>query len=430
MNVHCSTLDNGLRIVTAEMSEAQSVTAAIFVGVGGRYENWKLNGGVSHILEHLLFKGTAKRPTAKQISEEIDAVGGWNNAYTSNELTCYYVKVPNQHAALGLDVIADLIMEPLFDPAETERERGVIIEEMSMIRDDPSRYVGNLLTPLIWPYDPIGKPVIGREEVVMNISRARIMAHKKQFYVPNNMVVSVAGQISHEAVVEQVSRQMGHLRRRALPPLAKLKSRQSKKLVESLTDDTNQAHFLIGCQAYAALDDREVVARVIATILGRGMSSRLFMNIREIKGLAYAVSADSQSFIDTGMFEVYAGANADKAADAVAAVLSELNAIRRRPVSKLELMKAKNQLRGGLQMDTESNSKVADRLGSEYMEFGRIWSIEELLADIDAVSVEDVQRVAIEMLNPERLRMAIIAPDPKPAEKTFMEAIKKGYVKS
>ncbi|HSX48368.1 MAG TPA: pitrilysin family protein, partial [Candidatus Nanoarchaeia archaeon] len=367
------------------MPETQSVTASIMIGVGSRYENYKINGGVSHFLEHILFKGTTQRPSAEQISREIDAVGGWNNAYTSNELTSFYIKVPRQHSALALDILSDMVKNPLFEADEIERERGVIVEEMNVIRDEPDRYVGNLLSPLLWPKDPMGYPVVGEEGVINIMPRQSIIDYKDGHYTAENIVVSVAGHISHEAVLEQVERQMGDIVQGSLATRPRLK-RKSGELTNGLKRPTNQSHFLIGCEGYQLDHPDDATARVVSAILGRGMSSRLFLSVRERLGLAYSVYTGYESFTDTGIFEVYAGVNNDKVHEAIAEVLKELETLRSKEVEMPELIKAKNQLRGGIQMDMENNVKMSDQYGSELLLLNKILPTEEWLAMIDAVT--------------------------------------------
>lgn len=426
MTENQTTLPNGLRIITAEMPASQSLTACIVAGVGSRYEDFNQNGGVSHFLEHLLFKGTKKRPSAKIISEEVDAVGGWNNAYTSNDLTNYYIKVPKRYGQLALDILSDMIRHPLLDPVEVDRERSVIVEEMNVYRDDPARHVGNLVPPLLWPGDPLGNEIIGTEKVIYKIPRDRILEYKERHYNPKNLVISVAGRVKHDDVVEQITALMGDFRGPSQRQHPRAVRESSTKLTNLLEKDTAQAHFTIGCRAYPYNHKNDAAAKVITNVLGRGMSSRLFINVRERKGLAYSVYAHLQNFVDTGYFEAYAGVNLDKIQEAVEAVIHELMLIREEPINPLELTKAQNQIRGQLEMGLENNNTVADRLGTQLILLDEVRSVEEIMEEIDAVTVSDVKRVAIEMLAAKNLRFGIIAPSAgaKAAAKRFEKLVK------
>ncbi len=424
MTENLTTLPNGLRIITAEMPGSQSLTACIVVGVGSRYEEFKTNGGVSHFLEHLLFKGTKKRPTAKIISEEVDAVGGWNNAYTSNDITNYYIKVPKRSSQLAVDILCDMIRDPLIDPVELDRERGVIVEEMNVFRDDPARNVGTLLPPLLWPSDPLGNDIIGTEKVINTIARDKVVEYKERHYNPKNLVVAVAGKIKHDEIVEQVKQLLGDLKGPSQKQHTRPGKELSSKLVNPLEQETAQVHFVIGSRAYPFRHKNDAAAKVLTNILGRGMSSRLFINVRERKGLAYHIAAHLQNYVDTGYFEVYAGVNSDKLEEALEAVIEELVLIQEQPVSPLELTKAKNQLRGHLEMGLENNTNVAERLGTQLVLMDSVRPVDEFIAEVDAVTVEDVTRVAKDILDLKGLRMGIIAPDAKGATKRFEKLVK------
>jgi predicted Zn-dependent peptidase len=414
-----TTLDNGMQIVTARMAGAYSATISIMVRVGARYEQFSDNGGVSHFLEHLLFKGTSNRPSTRIISEQIDAVGGWNNAYTSHELTNYYVKVPHQHTMLGLDILADMMRHSLLDPVEIDRERGVVIEEMNVYRDDPASYVHRLTPPLLWPKHPLSQEVLGSEEVIRTISRESIASYLKRHYQPKTMVVVAVGRVDHDKVVKQVESLFGDMKSYQPDKPVKLESSLGGEHVKTHQKDTAQAHLAISTVAYPYRHKNDPAAKLITAILGRGLSSRLFLNVRERKGLAYSVSAAMDNFVDTGEFEVYAGVNIAKQADAIAAIMEELLLIASQKVGDEELSKAKNQIRGGLQMAMESNSAVADRFGTQQVLLGSIRGVEEIMADIDAVTPADITRVGAEMLAPGRLRLGIISPEPEAAVAAF-----------
>jgi predicted Zn-dependent peptidase len=425
VKINQTTLDNGLRIVTASLADARSVTVNVVVGTGSRYEQYQTNGGVSHFLEHLLFKGSEKYPTAQDIAEAVDAVGGYNNAYTTEDVTAYYIKVPARHGALALDILSDMVKTPLLDPIEIDRERGVIIEEMNVFRDDPSRYIGTLVPSLIFPGNPLGRDVIGSEEVINTITPEAIGAYLHERYRPNNLVIAVAGAVDHDEVVAQMKASLGDLKPGELAAITPVTDELAHDLVVTHAKPTAQAHFMVASRGYAYEDADEPAARLVAAILGRGMSSRLFTNVRERQGLAYTVFAEVNPFVDTGLFEAYAGVNLDKIEQALDSVLHELAVIRDEIASAAELDKAKQQLVAGLEMSLESNGNIADRIGTQLALLGDVRPIEETIARIEAVTPEDVQRVAGVMLAPERLRFAIIAPEPEAAANHFVEYVSK-----
>lgn len=423
MTIKEATLENGLRIVTAKLADARSLTVNLVIGTGSRYEKYDENGGVSHFLEHLLFKGSAKYPSAQVIAETVDAVGGYSNAYTGEDITSFYIKVPSAHGELALDILCDMIKSPVLDLAEIDRERGVIIEEMNVFRDDPPRFIGTLVPELIFPNNPLGRDIIGSEKVINEISREAIAEYFDTHYRPNNLVVAIAGAVDHDEVVKLVQAALGDVKPKDLPKPQAVTAEPARDLVVELAKPTAQAHFMVAARGYAYEDADEPAARVLAAILGRGMSSRLFTNVRERQGLAYNVFAEVNSFVDTGLFEAYAGVNLDKTLQAVDSVLHELELIRQEPVKPTELRKAQQQLRAGLEMSLESNASIADRIGLQMVLLGRVKPIDETIAGIEAVTVEDVQRVAKTMLAPERLRFAIISPEPHEAAKHFTEKL-------
>jgi len=411
--------------VTASLADALSVTVSVVVGTGSRFENYKTNGGVSHFLEHLLFKGSKKYPDAQAIAEAVDAVGGYNNAYTTEDVTSFYIKVPARHGALALDILSDMVKNPLLDADEIERERGVVIEEMNVFRDDPSRYIGTMVPGLIFPDNPLGRDVIGSEEVIKSIPRDSIAEYLKHQYRPNNLVVAVAGAVDHDLVVAQVKESLGVLEMGELSAIVPVAESEDHDLVSTHAKPTAQAHFMVASRGYAYEDADEPAARLVAAILGRGMSSRLFMNVRERQGLAYTVFSEVNSFVDTGLFEAYAGVNLDKIEQALDSVLHELAVIREETVGAAELDKAKQQITAGLEMSLESNGSIADRIGTQLVLLGNVKPIEETIAEIEAVTAADVQRVAGVMLAPDKLRLAVIAPEPDAVAKHFVDYLAK-----
>jgi predicted Zn-dependent peptidase len=423
MKIRQAELPNGLRIVTADMAEMHSVTVNIAVGAGSRYEDYEVNGGVSHFLEHLLFKGSVKYPAAQEISETIDAVGGFNNAYTAEDMTSFHVKVPAEHWRLALDILADIVQNPLLDPDEVDRERGVVVEEMNVKQDDPSWFVGTeMISSVVFPDNPLGRSVLGPERVIKSISPEKVREYMQKHYRPNDMVVSLAGQVDHDAVVKRVGELFGAAERLRQPKPEPVGETKADPVV-ALAKPTAQAHFIVGARGYKYDDENERAAQVLAAILGRGMSSRLFVNVRERQGLAYTVYADHGSYSDAGIFCAYAGVGLEKVEQALDSVLGELDRIQNEPVQPAELNKAKQQLKAGLEMGLESNMAVADRLANQLLFLNRLKSLEDTVAEIDAVTAADVRRVAIEMLAPGNLRLAIIAPEPDSAVARFRELI-------
>lgn len=425
MQPKTTTLSNGLRIITAEMPGVYSVAVAIAVGVGSRHEQFDTNGGVSHFLEHLLFKGTKNRPTAQEISEAIDGVGGIHNAYTSNDLTNFHIRLPKEHADLAMEILADTIRNPLFEPAEVDRERDVVVEEMKMLKDDPGRYVHDLVPQLLWPEDPLGQEIIGSEQVIRSIKPDAIRAFQQKHYAPENMVVAVAGGVEHETVVQQMEHLMGDMAMADLPKAPVIKGGLSSQLCASEQRDINQAHLAVAALGYPYGHKLDMAARVMANILGSGSSSRLFLELREKRGLAYAVYADYHNFVDTGLLEIYAGVGPDKAEEALEALMGELKRIADEPVEASELTRVKNKISGLLQMSMENTFAVADRFGVRYLLTGQVKTVEQTLAEIHRVSPEDIMAAAQDLLEPSKLRLAQIAPEPAKAEAKFKALLEK-----
>ena len=335
----------------------------------------------------------------------------------------HYIKLPAAHSKLALDLLCDMMMSPLLDGDEIERERGVIVEEMNVYRDDPSRFVGTMIPELIYPNHSLGRDIIGTEEVINTVPRSAIKDFFDTHYVSNNMVVAVAGAVDHEAVVAQVTELLGKMKQGKQPALIPVPDHLSHDLAIIQDKDTAQAHFVMSGKAYSYSDPKLAAARVASGILGRGMSSRLFSNVRERQGLAYSIFSDVSNFVDSGVFSVYAGVNLDKIDQAVTSVLHELKSVATELVSDTELAKAKQQLIAGLEMGQESNTNIADSIGTQIMLLGSYTSIDDRIAEIRAVTAEDVLAVAGEMLETKGLRLALIAPEPEVAAEHFRTVI-------
>lgn len=405
-----STLSNGVKVVTRTMDDTESVTVSFFVGAGGRYEDMKVEYGAAHFLEHLLFKGTSKRPEARIISEEVDSVGGYMNAYTAEDHTAYYIKLPKNYVGLAFNILADILTDPLFKPEEVERERGVILEEMNVYKDDPGRYVFDLVGDLLWPKDALRTNVIGTEQIISKMPRQVIIDYFKSLYTMDNLVISVAGNVTHARAVELAEELLGSFDSKARRGFEKVKGEESEKITNVMHQDTNQTHLIVAGRAPASDAKDEASFKVLSTLLGSGMSSRLFLNVRERKALAYTIYMGYSNFVDTGKFEIYAGVNNDRVEEAVGAITEELIKIRNEGIEKKELEKAKEQVRGRMIMGLESNSAVADVMGSDLIVTGKVRTLEEILAEIDAVTIESVSEAAEKYLQPENLHFAAIGP--------------------
>lgn len=403
-------LNNGLKIVTKNMSDTDSVTVNFFVGAGGRYENLSTEDGVSHFLEHLLFKGTHKRPSSKIISEAVDSVGGIINAYTAEDHTSYYIKLPKNYLGLAFNILTDIITDPLFEQSEIEREREVILEEMKVFKDDPSQYVYDLVGDLLWPKDTLRTNVIGNEHIIRSISRDTIQKYFRQLYAMDNMVISVAGNIDHRRVLQLVEELLSSLQSKSKRTWQPVKGGLSTHKINLISEETNQAHILLVGRAPKIDAPDEAAVKVLSAILGSGMSSRLFLNIREEKGLAYTIYMSYSNFVDSGKFQIYAGVNNDKVDQALSAVIEELTKIQHKLVDDKELLKAKEQVRGRYIMGLENNASVADHLGTQLILTSKITTLSETLAKIDAVTASDIIKAAQTYLYKDLVRLAIIGP--------------------
>lgn len=403
-----TTLPNGLRVLTATMPQTRSVTLSIYVGAGSRYEEAP-KAGLSHFVEHLCFKGTERRPTAREISEAIDSVGGVLNGGTDRELTVYYCKVARPHFDLALDVLTDLLRRPLFQPEEVEKERKVVIEELAMVADSPAQQVDILIDEILWPEQPLGRDVAGSEETVSALTRQDALDYLHRQYVPNNMVVSVAGNIGHQEVVAAVEAAMGDwapgvplgwypaVPANGARPLA-VKYRR-----------TEQAHISLAARGPSSRDRDRHAADLLSVILGEGMSSRLFQELREKRGLCYDVHSYTSHFQDTGAFTVYAGVDPKNAVGAVQAIMEELARLQD-GIPEEELHKAKELTKGRMLLRLEDTRNVSGWLGAHELLLGYVKTPEEAMEDLDRVTTDDLRRVAGTVLAEGGLRLAVVGP--------------------
>lgn len=400
--------ENGLRLVTCPMSEMRSISIGVWVGVGGRHEEDSLSG-VSHFLEHMLFKGT-KRRTAAQISQAIEGVGGSMNAFTTEENTCFYVKVMSDHFSQAIDVLADMFRDPSFLPKDIDRERRVILEELRMNIDQPSHYVFELLRNVMWPKHPLGRMLIGTEETIRDIRRQNLIKFKGKHYTAENIVISIAGHMNENKIIKEIRKKFLFLRRNGLPKYLHVRNGQKDPQSEVLFKKTEQTHFCIGVHALHRDHPDRFALRVLNVILGENMSSRLFQEIREKAGLSYDINSSVERFLDTGALIISAGVDIRQLPRAIDKTLAELLKLKKKAVSKRELEMAKEYCIGQTSLAVEKTSSQMIYMGDSELCSGEILSVDNLISEIRKVNSEDVQRVSQELFVNQKLSLAVIGP--------------------
>ena len=401
------------------MPQRQSASLVLMFAGGSRLEDDRL-AGVSHFIEHLYFKGTRRRPSSKEIADAIEGVGGFINASTDKELTAYWARLPAEHMELGLDVLFDIVANSRLDPADVEKERMIILEELRMYQDQPQDFVQNLFEELIWPGHPLGRDIAGTEESVARLTRDDILEYADAHYRQHNLVVGAAGSLNADSTVESITRNLS-LRsdlNGAEPALLPPPLSGPRVLVRRR--QTEQAHICLGARAFSYVHPDRYALDILNTVLGEGMSSRLFLTIRERLGLAYDVHSFTQKHQDTGYLAVYIGVDPKKAVDAVNGVIAELRGLSESEVGQEELMRAKEFTKGRFRLELETTNGVAFWLTYQELLLGGIKTIDEELAMVDAVSAADVKRVAAEVLRGS-LQMAVIGPFPR--DSAFRQAI-------
>ncbi len=412
MNYKQITLDNGLRLLIAPMPGMRSASIAFFFTVGSRYEANTV-AGVSHFIEHMLFKGSRRYPTARRISEAIEGVGGTFNASTGKELTIYTARVPGEELSGVMDVLADMVRYPLFDSGEIEKERGVILEELSATRDEPQEWVNLLIDEVMWPNLPLGRDDAGSVETVAQLQRQQMLAYMDDHYRPNSLVVSVAGNIEHAQVVQLTESVFGDWEAREFPlwteslPPHHVAPANAIRMIQKETEQTNICLATLGV-SYTSPDYYPLM--LINALLGDGMSSRLFQSLREEQGLAYDIGSYFNSYYETGNLVVSAGVDPSQVEEAIHAIVDELIRLTEEPVSDEELQRTKAYVRGGVLLGLEGTQQVAAWLGSQESLRHHVRDVDEVIAHINAVTAQDIQRVAQTCFTPEWRRLAMIGP--------------------
>ena len=389
--IETTTLPNGVRVITETMPHVRSVSVGFWVAAGSRRETPEQNG-LSHFIEHMVFKGTSNR-SAEEIARSVDSIGGNLDAFTAKELVCFNTKVIDEHLPLAFDVLSDLLLRPLFREDDIVKEKGVILEELKMDEDNPDYLVHEIFTANFWKDHPLGKPIIGTKDTVKRFDRNSIESYYRQVYTPSSLIITAAGNLTHKALVDLASAQFASLARNGTAPRevvpathARIALRNKKAL--------EQVHLCLGVPSYPAPHEDRFACYVLNTVLGGGMSSRLFQNIRERQGLAYAVFSELNPYRDTGMLSIYAGTSLESARQVVESILNEFKQLKQESITDEELRRAKDHLKGSLMLSLESTSSRMSNLARQEMYFGRFFSLDELTESIEQVTAAGVQRIA------------------------------------
>lgn len=402
-------LPNGLRLLVTPLLHTQAATAALFFAVGSRYESAE-QSGVAHYVEHLLFKGSARWPTAQAISEAIEGVGGLLNAMTDQETTVYWSKVPYNHLDLALDLLTDMVRHPQFDPVELQKERQVILEEINITLDSPADLVGLLIDQVLWGNQPLGRDIAGTVETVSRLQRDDLIRFWHAGYSPATAVLSIAGRLDPQQVTDRVVQLFGDWPAQPLPVWTPACDDQAAPRLKVHYKDTEQVNLCLAVPGLAITDPERYALMLMNTLLGEGMSSRLFLELREKRGLTYDVHSAIDRFRDTGTAVVFAGVEPRRTETTIQAILSELHRLVTEPPAEAELAKAKEMNKGRLLLGLEDSRNVAAWLGSQETLTGEIILADELIAAIEAVTPADIQHVARRLFQPQRLNLAIVGP--------------------
>ena len=406
-NIRKTVLPNGLLVLTESMPHLRSVSMGAWVGSGARDETAEVNG-ISHFVEHMVFKGTTSR-SAQQIAREVDTIGGNLDAFTGKEMVCFNIRVLDENVPPALEVLSDLVLHPTFTPEDLDREKGVILEEIKMDEDNPDYLVNEVWTQNFWKGDALGRPILGTAKTVSSFNQPALFDFYAGQFTPQNMVFSAAGNLEHDAFVAQVEKQFSSLAAGSEVAAQKMPAPQAtphitlkrKKALE-------QVQFCLGVPAPPVNDSRRYVVYLLNTMLGGGMSSRLFQTIREDQGLAYSIFSEMNPFRDTGSLCVYAGTSVDKTRKVLQLTLNELRRLKEETVSEVELKRAKDQLKSNMVIGLESSGSRMANLARQQMYFGRFFGVDEIMEEIEAVTTTDVQELAQELFQPEMMALTLL----------------------
>lgn len=406
-SIRTTVLPNGLHVITESMQHVRSVSVGVWIDAGSRQEVGAENG-ISHFIEHMVFKGTARR-SAEDIARAVDSLGGNLDAFTGKELVSFNTKVLDEHLPLAFDILSDMVLRPAFRDEDIAKEKGVILEELKMEADNPEYLVHETFSSNFWKDHPLGKSILGTRDTIRGFHRDMVRDFYGSIYTPANIVITAAGNLSHQKMVDLAAAQFGKLKRgkarvhgAAPKPNARVVLRDKRAL--------EQVHVLLGVPAYPVAHEKRFAAYVLNTLLGGSMSSRLFQNIREQRGLVYAVFSEISAYMDSGLFAIYAGTSRQSVREVVSLILAEFRKLKNEPVPAEELTRSKNHLKGSIMLGLESTSSRMSNLARQHLYFRRFATMDEIIASIEAVTVDDVMQVARDCFLPESVALAVLGP--------------------
>jgi predicted Zn-dependent peptidase len=398
-------LPNGLVVLTEPMEHVHSVSVGIWLRTGSRREHAAVNG-IAHFIEHMVFKGTRRR-TAEDIAREVDRVGGMLNAFTDKEMVCFHTRVLDEHLPKAFDVLADIVLEPKFAEEDIAREQSVVLEEIGMAQDNPEDLVHELFTQNFWSTHALGKPILGTPETVSSLTRGALQDWFRKYYAPNQLVITAAGHLTHAQLVDLVSERFSSLA--AVPDhVADPQPHPAPHITLRTKSELEQVHICIGLPGFPLTDRRRFAASLLNNILGGGMSSRLFQNIRERQGLAYSIFSDLNSYRDAGVLSVYAGTSLETAEQLIRSVLDEFRRMRDEPLTEEELRRAKDHLKGATLLALEGSGQRMSSLARYHIYFDRHFTPQELIAMLESVTIEEIQVIAREFFQQDRLAASVV----------------------
>jgi predicted Zn-dependent peptidase len=404
-DIRVSSLSNGVKVITEPMPSVRSAACGYWIGTGSRSEK-KEESGISHFIEHMLFKGTPDR-SAEDIARQMDSLGGHLDAFTGRELVGFNFKVLDEHLPAAFEILADMLQHPRFDSADIEKEKGVILEELKMETDNPESFVHEMFVSNFWRRHPLGQPILGTRKTISGFAQETMAAYHRRFYTPANLTITAAGSIRHDEVVKLAEIQFGGLPASGAVPHHKAPKPQAPIILRNKRS-LQQVHFCLGVPCYPTAHPLRFACYTLNVVLGGGMSSRLFQNIRERQGLAYSIFSELNMYQDAGLLAVYAGTSTENVPRLLGSTLDELHRLKQEQLTQEELRRAKEYMKGSLLLSLESTTARMGNLARQWLNFGQFYSLDEIADSIEKVTAEDLQQVAREFFQPEKIGLSLL----------------------